>query len=214
VTGSRQTPSHRVAKAPEQVFINCPFDEGYKPIFDAIVFAITDLGFLARSAREEDDGGETRLAKIQRMIRECRYGVHDLSAVELDQRNNLPRFNMPLELELFLGCKFYGGNAQRSKKSLILDTEQYRFQLFISDLAGIDIHAHGGRVDRAIGELRTWLATESNHKYLPGGNDIFEKYELFLADFPTLCAEARLRPAEVTFIEFRQMTVDWLRINR
>ena len=25
------------------LFVNCPFNEGYKPIFDAIVFAVTDL---------------------------------------------------------------------------------------------------------------------------------------------------------------------------
>jgi hypothetical protein len=214
VTGSRRTCCHRVAKATEQVFVNCPFDDGYKPIFDAIVFAITDLGFLARSAREEDDGGETRLAKIQRMIGECKYGVHDLSAVELDPRNNLPRFNMPLELGLFLGCKYYGDDAQHSKKCLILDTEQYRFQMFISDLAGIDIHAHGRSVENAIGELRSWLATESQRKSLPGGRDIFERYEIFLADFPRLCGAAKLRPAEVTFIELRQMIASWLKINR
>ena len=40
------------------------------------VFAITDLGFVARSAREEDDSGEFRLAKIQRIIEQCKYGVH------------------------------------------------------------------------------------------------------------------------------------------
>jgi len=33
-------------------------------MFDAIVFAVTDLGFVARSARQEDDGGEFRLAKM------------------------------------------------------------------------------------------------------------------------------------------------------
>ena len=67
----------------DHVFVNCPFDEGFKPIFDVIVFAITDLGFVARSAREEDDGGEFRLAKIQRIIEQCRYGVHDISSVKL-----------------------------------------------------------------------------------------------------------------------------------
>jgi hypothetical protein len=40
------------------VFINCPFDNTYKPIFDAIVFAIYDLGFVARSSLEIDDGAE------------------------------------------------------------------------------------------------------------------------------------------------------------
>jgi hypothetical protein len=29
---------------PDHVFINCPFDGDYKPVFDAIVFAIRDLG--------------------------------------------------------------------------------------------------------------------------------------------------------------------------
>jgi len=94
-----------VANPSDHIFINCPFDQGYKPMFDAIVFAVTDLGFVARSAREEDDGGEFRLAKIQRIIEQCKYGVHDVSAVKLDSTHKLPRFNMPLELGLFLGCK-------------------------------------------------------------------------------------------------------------
>ena len=99
-----QTQFRRVAKYTDHVFVNCPFDADYKPMFDAIVFAVTDLGLVARSAREEDDGGESRLVKIQRIIEECKYGVHDISAVELDSVNKLPRFNMPLELGLFLGC--------------------------------------------------------------------------------------------------------------
>lgn len=27
------------------VFINCPFDDDYKPLFDAVVFAVHDCGF-------------------------------------------------------------------------------------------------------------------------------------------------------------------------
>src|ERR1035441_7728852 len=34
------------------VFINCPFDTGYQPIFSAIVFAVYDLGFVARCSLE------------------------------------------------------------------------------------------------------------------------------------------------------------------
>ncbi len=66
------------------VFINCPFDHSYKPVFDAIVFAINSLGFVARSALEIDDGAETRLVKIERIIEECKYGIHDISNVALD----------------------------------------------------------------------------------------------------------------------------------
>jgi hypothetical protein len=183
-------------------------------MFDAIVFAITDLGFVARSAREEDDGGEFRLAKIQRTIEQCRYGVHDISAVELDSTHHLPRFNMPLELGLFLGCKRYGGNGQRYKVSLIFDRDPYRYHVFISDIAGQDIHSHGNDVKTAIGELRNWLATASKRARLPGGKDIFNRYKRFQADLPALCDELKLEPAEVTFKDIRQIVAAWLKQNR
>ena len=183
-------------------------------MFEAIVFAITDLGFVARSALETDDGGEARLGKIQRIIEECRYGVHDISAVELDSNSRLPRFNMPLELGLFLGCQRYGGARQRSKISLIFDTEPYRYRIFISDIAGQDIHSHGANVKTAVRELRAWLATASKRTRLPGGEDIFQRYGAFQADLPALCKELKLEVDEVTFTELRQIMVEWLKQNR
>ena len=80
----------------DNVFINCPFDYGYRPIFNALVFAIFDLGFTARCAREVADSGEVRIAKIERIIEECKFGIHGISEVRLDAVNNLTRFNMPL----------------------------------------------------------------------------------------------------------------------
>ena len=203
-----------VARASNEVFVNCPFDKGYTPIFDAIVFAVTDLGFFARSAREEDAAGDFRLAKIQRIIEECKYGIHDISAVALDPINHLPRFNMPLELGLFLGCKRYGADTQRSKVTLILDTEPYRYQKFISDIAGQDIRSHANDVMKVIGEVRSWLAIASKRQKLPGGKDIFSRYTRFQGDFPALCAARKLQPDEVTFNELRQMIAAWLRLNR
>lgn len=66
------------------VFSNCPFDDAYKPLFNALVFVIYDLGFVARSAREADDSGEIRFAKLERIIEQCKYGIHDISEVTLD----------------------------------------------------------------------------------------------------------------------------------
>ena len=60
------------------VFINCPFDSSYQPIFHAIVFAVSELGFRARCALELDDAGDNRLEKITRIIGECKYGIHDI----------------------------------------------------------------------------------------------------------------------------------------
>jgi hypothetical protein len=37
------------------VFINCPFDLDFKPIFDAIIFTVFDCGFIARCTMEEQE---------------------------------------------------------------------------------------------------------------------------------------------------------------
>ena len=122
----------------DSVFVNCPFDRSYRPLLEAIVFAIHDCGFYARSALEVEDAGEGRLDKIMRIVGECRYGVHDISRIELT-REGLPRFNMPFELGLFLGCRRYGSARDRRKQVLVLDSERYRYQRFLSDIAGQDI---------------------------------------------------------------------------
>jgi hypothetical protein len=199
---------------PDHVFINCPFDGDFKPVFDAIVFAIRDLGFEARSALEWDTATEDRLAKIERIIEECRYGIHDISNVRLDAKTGLPRFNMPLELGLFLGCKRFGARRQRDKLCIILDSEPYRYREFISDIAGQDIHSHGGTYERAITEVRNWLATVSKRKLLPGGAAIVERYNRYRDDLPALCAALRRQPENLTFADISEMIGLWLQGNR
>jgi hypothetical protein len=118
------------------------------------VFSVYCLGFVARSALEVDDG------------------IHDISNVGLDINTGLPRFNMPLELGLFFGCKRFGSERQRKKVRIILDREPYRYRQFISDISGQDIHAHGGTHTQAIAKVRNWLAAASRHKALPGGAEV------------------------------------------
>jgi hypothetical protein len=102
----------------DSVFINCPFDDDYKPILRAIVYAIYRCGFFPQTALDEDDGTELRLLKIIRKMKGCRYGIHDLSRIELNNAN-FPRFNMPFELGIFFGAKYFGGNPQNGKNALI-----------------------------------------------------------------------------------------------
>lgn len=45
-------------------FTNCPFEDDYAPLFEAIVFAINDAGFRPRCARERLDSSQVRLNKI------------------------------------------------------------------------------------------------------------------------------------------------------
>ena len=197
----------------EHVFVNCPFDRTYKPIFDAIVFAIHQLRFVPRCALAVDDASEVRLAKIERMIEECEFGIHDISSASLDPDTGLPRFNMPLELGLFLGCKRFGGEPHRSKACLILDRDPYRYRTFISDISGQDIHAHGGQPRQAIIEVRNWLVSVSGRKLLPGGIEIADRYDLFLRTLPARCAKLRRDHASLTFADLTEMIETWLEDN-
>ena len=91
---------------------------------------------------------------ILRIIEKCRLGIHDISRTELDSEHGLSRFNMPLELGLFLGAKRFGPGKQKTKKCLILDRESFRYQKFCSDLAGYDPRSHSNDHRLAIREVR------------------------------------------------------------
>ena len=148
-----------MARYGQQVFLNVPFDVRYKKLLHALVFAVRECGLVARCASEREDGAEVRVEKLYNLIRDSRFGIHDLSRTTLDTEHRLPRFNMPLELGLFLGARRYGGAAQRRKSCLILDRDRYRFQIFCSDIAGQDIRAHGNEVETALTTVRNWLQT-------------------------------------------------------
>ncbi len=198
-----------VRSSPDDVFINCPFDGDYAPTFRALIFTIIACGFRPRSARELDDGGQTRIDKLYNLIDECRYGIHDLSRTELDPINNLPRFNMPLELGIFLGAKRYGSKEQKLKRLLVMDKEQYRYQKFMSDLAGVDIHGHAGDSINAIGVTRDWLANVSRRQ-LPSANRVSGIYASFCADLPALAAELEFDISNIPYVDFERIVASWL----
>ena len=192
------------------VFINCPFDSDYKHLFDAMVFAIHDCGFIARCTLEEEDASEVRIDKIYNIIADCRYGIHDISRTELDKGSGFPRFNMPLELGIFLGAKKFGVKEQKRKKCLILDTERYRYQQFISDIAGQDIQAHDNNSREVIMHVRNWLRTASRRETIPSGGIIWERYQDFMEKLPQTAREARLIVEELIFNDYTLLVAQWL----
>ena len=192
------------------VFVNCPFDDDYLPIRNAIIFAIYDCGFIPRSALEEDDGGNTRFEQIKHLISISKFGIHDISRTELDEDMGLPRFNMPLELGVFIGAKRFGDVHQRKKNTLILDKEQYRYQIFMSDIAGQDIRSHENSPEQAISVIRNWLNSASGRRTIPGGVAINRRYEMFLADLPDICSEFQLAVEEVTYNDYSLFASTWL----
>src|SRR6266478_4893698 len=172
------------------VFINCPFDKQYQPFFDATVFCVVACGFEPRCTLELTDAGEVRIENIYRLIAQCNHSVHDISRTEVeDQPFRLPRFNMPLELGIFLGAKRFGGRSSQ-KRCLILDRAPYRYQRFISDIAGQDIPADDNNPRIVIRRVRDWLQAAPGNAAIPGGAAIWTRYRRFRRELPIIAQEA------------------------
>jgi hypothetical protein len=177
------------------VFINCPFDEEYKPLFRALVFAVVACGYRPRCALERLDGAEYRLDKIAGMIGACDWGIHDISRVEIDLSNSLPRFNMPLELGVHLGARLLGTGRQQRKRALILESAPHRYDKTLSDISGQDIARHDNRPDRVIAAVRDFFNDHRPRgtRALPGSAALADDFQFVSSDIgPRLAAEQRL----------------------
>lgn len=194
------------------VFVNCPFDEQFRPLFRALVFTVLYCGFRVRCALEVDDSGETRAEKIVRLIRGSRYGIHDISRTESNAAG-LPRFNMPYELGLFIGFKHGGGRKQNLKAALVLDRQPYRYQQFLSDIAGQDIHSHGNKPAGIIREVRNWLFSQAARE-LPGPDYIAERFVTFTDSVPQLLGELNKSAEDLNnYLDYYQLAFGWVASN-
>ncbi len=198
----------------DQVFMNCPFDGKYLKMFRACTFVILDAGFVPRCSLESSDATRFRLNTIVQLIEECRYGVHDLSLVELDPQSKLPRFNMPFELGIFYSAKHFGSPKQKRKTCLVLEKEKYRYQKFISDISGIDITPHQHTPKRLILAVRHWLVTASRRTNIPSGEEIHGRFEAFNSDMRKACRQRSMEYDSMPFTELVKNMSDWLRYNQ
>ena len=160
------------------VFVNCPFDEEYRHILQAILFCLVRCGLTPRIASERTDAGESRVEKIIELIESSRYSIHDLSRCQAREAGEHYRLNMPFELGMDFGCRRYGGQPFSGKIILILEEEPYRYQAAISDLAGNDIEAHGGDYLTAVRKVRNWFAGLNGFQPV-GAANILAEYEDF-----------------------------------
>ncbi len=214
------------------VFINCPFDTEYLPLFNAMTFAVADCGFIPRCALEAEDSGDIRILKILDIIEQCGYGIHDISRTEsrINPRPDgtteyLPRFNMPLELGLFIGAQRFGKGHQQRKNYLLFDVEPHRYQKFISDLAGQDIKAHSWpgmaatddaknqAVSKMILAIRNWLTTKIDGDLLPGGKRIMTRFLQFQAELPDLATEFGQQVTDLSFYDLSALIAGWQKAN-
>jgi hypothetical protein len=138
-------------KPTDKVFLNVPYDSKFERLFLAFIAGVSAFGLLPRATLEIATSSR-RLDRIVKLIGNCRYSIHDLSRVELDQlAPRTPRFNMPFELGLAV-------SKQKSLKSkphdwYVCESENFRLMKSLSDLNGTDPFIHNGTVNGVFREL-------------------------------------------------------------
>jgi hypothetical protein len=153
------------------VFINCPYDTDYLPIFDAVVFATVCCGFLPRCAVESGCTAVPRMDRITQAILASKYSIHDLCRCKGEGDANLARFNMPLELGAAMAQRF-GPNGANHHDWLLLVPKGSNYVRFISDLAGFDPKQHDGRLETVIPGVMSWLATRPDAVLVPTPKEV------------------------------------------
>jgi hypothetical protein len=199
----------------KSVFLNVPFDRSYSRLSEAAIFAIYDCGFIARCATEDEDSSTPRVQKIYKLIEESKYGIHDISRVTLDRQNRLPRFNMSLELGIWLGAKYYGPQRDRCKRALVFDRVDHRYHKFCSDISGQDVKSHNNDPFLVIRRIRNWLRNSPDYKNVafPGPEKMAMRYQQFRAQLPAHCKRNGLDRTTLEFNDYSLLVVGWLEIN-
>lgn len=190
----------------KSVFINCPYDDAFVPLFHAIVLTIVARGFTPRCARESEGQADPRIIRIARGLTDSKYSIHDLSRFQGEGAQNLARFNMPLELGISLGIRYLKEGTGSEHNWVALVPENFVHHRFISDLSGYDASAHDQQPATVIRKVAAWLSIQPDFSPpTPTAMTIFEAYPAFSAlldearvsELGTLTWPAVLRSAQV-----------------
>jgi hypothetical protein len=161
----------------KNIFINCPFDYDYAPILKSLIFISIYFQFEPQISKTVSSS-HLRINEIMKLIQTSKYSIHDISRCEPLKTGELPRFNMPYEMGLDIGCSIYGTKLERTKQCLILERIKNRYDIVISDISGQDIMEHNNKPKKAIKNVMEWFAScgAVDINIIPGLSNVWAKY--------------------------------------
>jgi hypothetical protein len=136
----------------------------------------------------------------------------DLSRTELSTHTNLPRFNMPLELGIFLGIK-QSAPARSRKKTCLIFVKDSRNLSFITDLNGMDVEGHGDDPEKTISSIRKWLCSDARLEGEPAST-ILRLFREFESEFPEILKRIGYETNEPQYGDILKIVGDWLKTVR
>lgn len=195
----------------KNVFVNCPFDDDYRQLLLSVIFTVKHLGFNPRLSLEGSNSAESRIEKIVGLINQSKYGIHDLSRMVSEGKNEHYRMNMPFELGIDYGCQKLKGGIWDRKQILILEKERYRYQKALSDLSGSDIKNHDDEAIKIIKVVRDWFVTTEPMRADSGKRiwNLYNDFQAFLYDV-LIERDGHESVDEVQITEIMQHMSEWL----
>lgn len=194
------------------VFINCPFDDEYKRLLHPLLFTLLYYK-LEPQISQTQSSAIIRINQIKNFIRESKFSIHDLSRSKPMNKNELPRFNMPYELGLDIGCVEFGGKKYSNKRILILETNRYHYQKVLSDIAGQDSENHDNDPAVLIIKVRNWLSTVDATRTYPSPSKTRILYDHFCTDVSDTLRNDGFTAGEIKGIptaDFIKFAKEWI----
>lgn len=179
---SRSEAPIKARKSPPRercVFINCPFDAAYLPLFDAIVLTTVSCGYEPRCALETGDVSVPRMDRIVDALNASYYSIHDLSRCKGEGDDNLARFNMPLEFGIAFDKAYPPTRSPRNHDWLVLLPREHYYRRCISDLGAYDLRMHDNTVESIVPAVMSWLKTRPNARSIAGLEDVLKQFKPF-----------------------------------
>lgn len=90
---------------------------------------------------------------------------------------------MPFELGVDYGSRRFASSGLRRKRYLILEEQPYNYRRALSDIAGLDIKAHGKNPIKIVQAVRNWFVETVGLKGVEGPTLIWYKFNDFASDF-------------------------------
>lgn len=197
------------------VFINCPFDKFYVPLLQPLLFTVLyfDLNPLIS---ETQSSGQVRVEQIKKLILKSKYSIHDISRSEVLQGKDVPRFNMPFEMGLDLGCQSFGKGKLMFKKCLVLEKTKHHYLKVISDIGGQDIENHDDEPQVLVRKVRNWFALVL-HNHPPSPSLIWDIYNDFKSNLKERLKNESFSADDIESLPFSNyilLAKEWIELHR
>lgn len=162
-----------------QVFLNYPFDDGFREMALSMHFAVVAANRIPVCAKDLSLPDRVRVDMLVKAISSCQYSAHDLSKGKGEGENNYARLNMSIEFGMALFHDLITEGAAHRCAFFVASPHEY--QAYASDLSGLDPQFHENGDLNMVKLVYDWLlfVDPTLKATQPPTADVIIKYTMF-----------------------------------